>query len=209
MNDDNEPAARSLPSLRALGGARASSEVVHGWRRFTELPQPAREGIWEVLAPLLTNPADPANPERFRQFCRRNGIDTASSAPALEALNRLLGCASAVDLPEEDFVADLETLSGGARDPAIAAIVAEYPRAKNALRTAALRASIADHGKLLTRIDWRVDDVSSSNHGLEFKAPVMLLTFHVREGQREERITLQLLPDTMRELQDVCGRFVV
>ncbi|MEL7447983.1 MAG: COMM domain-containing protein [Pseudomonadota bacterium] len=198
-----------LPALRALGGARVSTDVATGWHAFIALPQPAKDDIWNVLAPLLRNPADPQNPERFQQFCKLHGIEAAATAPALEALNRLLSYASAVDLPEEDFAADLETLSGGTHDPAIASVLAEYAGAKAALRTAALRASIADHGKLLTRIDWRVDDVSSSNHGLEFKAPVMLLTFHFREGQREERITLQLLPDTMRELQDVCSRFVV
>ena len=62
--------------------------------------------------------------------------------------------------------------------------------------------------KLLEGIDWRLDKLEASDRGHDLRAPVLLLTLRYREGRKSERVTLQLLPDTIRKLKRVCERFV-
>ena len=68
------------------------------------------------------------------------------------------------------------------------------------MRQEVLQGTLADHGKLLLGVDWRLDSVQASNRGSKMRVPVALLTLRFREGEQTQRITLQVLPETLREL---------
>jgi hypothetical protein len=57
-------------------------------------------------------------------------------------------------------------------------------------------------------VSWRVEHVTASNRGQSLNLPVVTLTVAYREGERQDRITLQLLPDALQELQAMCQRLL-
>jgi hypothetical protein len=81
-----------------------------------------------------------------------------------------------------------------------------YEAAKVLVRHEIARAALADHGKVVERVDWRVDQVVTSNRGEKLGVPVAVVTLSYREGERRDRITLQLPPQALRELAAMCQR---
>jgi hypothetical protein len=79
---------------------------------------------------------------------------------------------------------------------------------KTQVRAELLRGTIADHGKLVEGIDWRIDSISASDRGESFGYAIGVLTFRYREGEERSRITVQLLPDALAELRAICDRML-
>ena len=85
-------------------------------------------------------------------------------------------------------------------------VLAGYGPAKERIRHEIVKAAVADHGKLLVGVKWRLDAIQASEGGAKLGTPVALLTLHYLEGAESGRVTLQVLPDMMGELRDVCGK---
>ncbi|MCK6592439.1 MAG: COMM domain-containing protein, partial [Polyangiaceae bacterium] len=62
------------------------------------------------------------------------------------------------------------------------------------------------HGKLCESIEWRIDTVTSSSRGDKIQLPIVWLTLGYREGERRDRISLQLTPEAVQSLRRVCER---
>lgn len=193
--------------LNCCQGRPAPLPVVEGWRQFLRFPEQARKGFWGVLFPALLEPANPSNEQRIESFSREYGLEEEAVVLAMRGCDFLLRHASALDLDAAMFQQDLSALSeedkGGAE-----VILSKYEAAKADLRKAIIQESLADHGKVLVGIDWRVDNVTASDRGAKLNTTVVLLTLRYRENKRVERITLQLTPEAVKELKLFCDRFV-
>jgi hypothetical protein len=202
---DTEATREEGPRLHLLNGHPAPPVMIEGWQAFLDFPDAARDGIWPLLAGVLIEPSDPENEDRFEAFIERHGGSPEGTAQAIKTLVEMLRQAAIIDLSAKAFEADLIALSGDR--PGHKVILARYEPALTELRLAILQGSLADHGKLLTNVDWRVDRMSESGRGAALNAPVLLLTLGYREGRKTDRITLQLLPDAVQRLKTILNRF--
>ncbi|UCF83410.1 MAG: hypothetical protein JSV50_19910 [Desulfobacteraceae bacterium] len=169
-------------------------------------PEQTRKGIWGLLAPALLEPANPVNKQRIESFSREYGLAEKEVVSALQSCDFLLRQAIALDLDTAVFQQDLTALSGEHQQGA-EVILSKYEATKADLRKVIIHESLADHGKVLVGIDWRVDNVTASDRGAKLNTTVVLLTLRYRDGTRLERITLQLTPETIRELKLFSDRF--
>lgn len=192
--------------LHCCQGKSAPSYVVEGWKRFIRFPEQVRNGFLSLLAPAMIEPADPQNRQRIEIFSNGHGLAEEDVVAAMRSCDFLLRQASILDLAADAFQQDLTELSGG--DPRAAGpVLANYDAAKADLRQQIIRETLADHGKVLVGLDWRLDNVTASDRGARLNSDVVFLTLRYREGNKVERITLQLTPEAVRELKHFCERF--
>jgi hypothetical protein len=193
-------------SLRCLGGLPAPPEIAADLAVLPTLPLSVRGQIYRVLGPCLDEPVPGSVDAQIAQFCRELSVDPAALARAIKASRFFLRRAAMMDLGAADLAADLAKLDGGGEIRA--ALMPGYETARTVIRGEIARGVIADHGKLVERVSWRVEQVTASNRGQGLNLPLIALTFAYREGERVERVTLQLLPDAMLELQEMCRRLL-
>jgi hypothetical protein len=205
MENKNTTQASEM-RLNCCQGNPAPSFVVDGWKRFIRFPEQARNGFLSLLAPAMMEPADPQNRQRVGTFSNGHGLAEEDVVAAMRSCDFLLRKASMLDLNADAFQQDLADLSGG--DPQAAGpVLANYNAAKADLRQQIIRDTLADHGKVLVGLDWRVDNVTASDRGVQLNSDVVFLTLRYREGNTVERITLQLTPEAVKELKLFCERF--
>ncbi len=192
--------------LRCLGGLPAPPEIVADLATLPALPLPARRQLYRVLGPCLDEPVPSSVDAQIAQFCRELSVEPAALARALKASRFFLRQAVTLDLGEADFAEDLAKLDGGGEIRA--ALLPGYEAAKQVIRGEIARGVIADHGKVVERVAWRVEQVTASSRGKSPGLSVVAVTFAYREGERADRVTLQLLPDALLELSAMCRQLV-
>ena len=193
------------PSLNCFGGGPAPPPVSDGFRRLIAMPEPVREGFWGLLEPVLREPGDLGHQDRLSGFCHQFELPEAPVLEAIQACDTLLHQAAAFDLDRDGFGQDLTALSGlfpQGLDP----LLDQYDTMRSELRARLVQETLADHGKVLLGLDWRVDNIVSSDRGIGLEGTVVLLTLRYREGDRVDRVTLQLTPDSLAELKRFTGR---
>ena len=193
--------------LHCLGGISAPAEIVGDLRKILDLPPLARQTLWEVLGMCLGAKIPPEAESRLTEFCKAHGADEGALAAAIKACRFLLRSAVSLDLSRAVFAEDLASLVGNGREVS-EILLAGYDSAKNLIRAEILQGVLADHGKLCEGIDWRVDYLASSNRGEKLRIPVAMLTLRYREGSRRDRITLQFLPDAIKDLRKICDQIL-
>ena len=188
--------------LRCLHGRPAPPEISGDLALLAALPVAARRTLYRVLGPFLREPA-PADVEaRIEQFCAELDVELAVVQRALRASRFLLRNAAQLNLSDAELAEDLGRLgdAGEARE----ALLPGYDLVKQVVRGEAAVGSLADHGKVVERVAWRVDRVATSNRGAGLDVPVAVLTLWYAEEGRRERVTLQLAPDAVAELRALC-----
>jgi hypothetical protein len=85
-------------------------------------------------------------------------------------------------------------------------VLAGYEPARKQIRQELIKAAVSDHGKMLVGVRWRVDAIQASDGAAKLRAPGAMLTLHYREGAETGQVTLQVLPEMIEELSDVCKR---
>jgi len=208
MNDpttDTVTEGQGFVRLHCFGGKAAPPQVVDGWRQVLAYPPEIRDGLWSLVAPALLEPALPTTRQSFEAFCRDHEMDEKDVIGAVQLCELLLRQASALDLDQQTFGFDLAALSGGDQS-AYETLLSAYDNLKAGVRKRLLEESLADHGKVMVGLSWRVDNVGSSDRGTQLNAPVVFLTLRYREGERLDGVTLQLTPDALRELKGFTER---
>jgi hypothetical protein len=185
----------------------APAEIVGDLRKLLELPPRARQTLWDVLGVCLGAQIPAAAEARLTEFCKAHGADQGELAAAIKACRFLLRSAVSLDLSRAVFAEDLASLAGEGRELS-ELLLAGYDSAKKLIRAEILQGALADHGKLCEGIDWRVDYLASSNRGEKLRIPVAMLTLRYREGSQSDRITLQFLPDAIRDLRKICDQIL-
>ena len=192
--------------LKCCQDRPAPHAVVEGWKQFLGFPEKAINNFWSILWPALMQPANPNNRQRIESFCGDYGLKENNVVAALRGCDFLMRQAAALDMDAAQFRQDLAALSEGDEQGG-EVILSQYEGAKADLRKAIIQESLADHGKVLVGIDWRVDNVTASDRGANLNTTTVLLTLRYRDANRTERITLQLTPEGMKELKLFCDRF--
>jgi hypothetical protein len=191
--------------LYALGGEEAPSQVVADLKAVLRLPERAKVHFWEALGPCLKEPLTPAIEELLSGFCRAFEAPDADVGSAIRACRFLLREASIRNLSPSAFADDIARLSGGSKE-LTSILLAGFEAAKKVVRSEIVAASLADHGKLCETIEWRVDTVSTSSRGDKIQIPVVWLTLGYREGERRDRISLQLTPEAVQSFRRVFDK---
>jgi hypothetical protein len=193
-----------LLPLQCLGGRPPPAEMAADLALLPRLPAPAKLEIYRVLGPCLAEPVPGSVEPALDSFREAFQLDEGALARALRASRFLLRQAAMLDLPAGAFAEDLGRLGHG--DALAAVLMPGYEAARAMVRTEITGAVLDDHGKVVERVDWRVDQVISSNRGQKLGLPVTLLTLSYREGERRDRITLQLPAEALQELKAMCAR---
>jgi hypothetical protein len=200
--DPNEPPIRLL----SLGGGAPSAELLAGWRHVLGMPAPALARFAAALQLGIQEPETDGS-RVLQELAAATGIAANTLAAALSSCGFLLRQASRLDLDAGAFAADLARLSAGDAGAAAAALLAHFDACKASLRQQGVDDTLADHGKLLVGLNWRVDRIAASDRGLQLGADVVFLTLLYRDGGSRDRITLQLTPSTLQALKAFCNRF--
>jgi len=198
---------RPAPNLGCLHGAPAPARVVEGWRHLTGLPEAARNDLWQILGAAILQPEATDLRSAIEAVAREHQVPAPATLAALEACDVLLAGAAAANLEPDALAQDLASLAGGATGPPAAELVQRYREVRPLLRERLLEATLADHGKVLTGLDWRVDEVTASDRGVVGRTSVVYLTLRYREGTEEGRLSLQLTPAALRHLRAFTERF--
>jgi len=192
--------------LHSLGGQPAPEEIASDLALLLDLPPSARARLWEVLGPCLVEPLPDSAEARIDAFCRAHLAPGESLARVVKACRFLVRQASSLGLPRERFAEDLASLHPSQELADV--VLAGYDAARAQVRRDLLHGALRDHGNVLEGVDWRVDQVATSSRGGVLREPVGVVTLRYRAGGKEERLTLQLVPEALRELQQTCESVV-
>jgi hypothetical protein len=203
--DPSPSAERPALALNCLEGQPPPPAILADARIAAALPRPVRERFWEVLGRCLGDPLPDDLDARLDRFVAEVRVDGDALARAIKACRFLIRTASLGDVAPRAFADDLVALAGGAPDLANL-LMPGYERAKAQVRSDAVLRTVLDHGRVLEKINWRIDLLASSDRGHNLRLPVVTLTLHYREGTRRDQLTLQVLPDLVGELRAICNR---
>lgn len=191
------------PTLHAAGGARPPPDLAGDLGRLAAMRPEAVAKLWQALGPCLSDPGSEETARTLDVFCAAYGVDEDDLARGIKACRYLIEGGARLDLPAEKVAEDIGRLCPEA--PEIGTVLlAGYEPVKAEMRRAIVASALAEHGKLLLGVQWRVDVVDSSDRGARLGVPVVMLTLRYREGSEERRITLQALPDMMGQIKGIC-----
>jgi hypothetical protein len=193
--------------LRAFSGGAAPAGMAGDLRAIARLPPRARDDFWDALAPNLGETLDDRAAAAITAFCKERRVSPTDLAGPVRACRVLLRAAASQNLAAEALRADLRAIvgEGAAFEDSL---VAWYERALPLLRQELIVAALSQHGNLALGVDWRLDFVRHSQGGQELDTPVVLMTFRYRKGEQQKRITLQLVPELVKQLQAVCNKMM-
>ncbi len=188
--------------LHSLGGRPAPEGIARDLALLLELSPSARASLWEALGPCLVESVPATMEARLDAFCHAHEAPGEVLARALKACRFLVWQASLRGVASDLFADDLASLSV---EPEVRdVLLAGYDAAVAQVRRELLRGALLDHGNVLDGVDWRVDHVATSSRGGLLGEPVGVITLRYRVGGKDERLTVQLLPDALRALHQAC-----
>jgi hypothetical protein len=187
-------------TLRCTGGKPAPPGLGEDLGMLLRLPTPALARMGDVLGPCLSDPLPVDAERRLDAFCAGHGISNDALARPLKACRFLLREAACRDASTDALAEDLDALCPEA--PIVKQLLlGVYDAARVKIQQDTLRAMLTDHGKLLVDVDWRRDAIEGTSRAPDTRLRVTLLTLRYREGDDTKRITLQVLPETLRRLR--------
>ena len=204
---ESSAASADRPPLRlyCLGGGAPPPDLGADLLRLLRLPAEALQKLWQVLAPSLADVIAKETEQLLDVFSAAYRVDEDDLAQAIKACRFVIREAARLDVPTAALADDLDRLCPD--EPLIKELLlAGYEPAKEQLRHEIVKAALADHGKILVGVSWRLDAIQASDRGGKLRMPVAMLTLHYREGAEAGRVTLQVLPDMMGELRQVCEK---
>lgn len=195
--------------LKCLRGRPGPSDLGRDLQRLLDLPAPARESFWEVLRAYLRPRLDDEAQAAIVNFCARHDLGSEQIAPVVKALRFLFQEAARAGVDAVGLCADVHALVGEDEARELVALVLPWLEDfMPGLLAEIASQAIADHGKLVVATHWRVDHVARADRGASVGVSVAVVTFSYREGDRLERVTLQLLPDQVRALREAADEML-
>jgi hypothetical protein len=192
--------------MHAFAGADFPEQLRAELCSVLQLPEGALRAFWMLLSLALYDVPPRDLDQQVARFAEEHDVEPKVMAGALRAHRFLLREAGKRDLTEEQYADDLATIAGDeerARRLQMVLLPGFEP-AMERVKQEIVTGGIADHGKVLTRVKWRVDSMLASDRGSSEARRIGMLTIGYREGAREDRITLQVLPDGLQALYDAC-----
>jgi len=194
------------PALNCCQGRPAPDGVVQGWKQLSAFPTSSQQAFFELLTSSVVEPDESALATALNRFHEDHGVQRGQALMALQTCQFLLQRSAALDLDPDRFVEDLHALSPE-ESGALRLLATRYAPLKKRVREELLLQSLADHGKVLVDLDWRVDTVSASDRAVNLNAPVVFLTLQLQGTDGPERVSLQLTTKSVQMLQQFCQRF--
>lgn len=196
---------RTGPILQCLMGGRAASDLAGDLAQLLDLPEQVRSAFWDLLRDCLAPQLDDRAGNRVRRFAKEHEVNPEHLLGPVKACRFLLRSAARHNTTREAFAADVKTLSAKEDHESLSQLLMPiYDEGFPALRKEVVFLSIAEHGTLGRDIHWRLDTLQASDHGVALDVPLTSLTFACQDGQTPRNITIQLLPDMLSKLRDVC-----
>jgi len=196
--------------LHCMGKQPCPPSLGRDLAQALDLPEAVRSDLWSVLEPNLGAINTPHTAQAVDAFCAQHSIDPRAITPVIGACRFLFHRGAernvAPSLIEQDvrqLLADNKP-SEAALQAVIDAVLPCYERAATKLRLKAIYEALTDHGRVITDVKWRVDNVSHANTGESIHVPVTMLTLRYREGDQSGQMTVQILPDELRKLHQAC-----
>ncbi len=197
------------PALQTLMGARATATLGSDLGILMSLPDKVRDGFWEVLQSCLGPQLDERTVSRLRRFAGDHEIDAERILPPIKSVRFLLRTAASNNTPREAFLSDVRALTPPADQDALCELLGGvFDQAFPTLRREVVMRSVAEHGTLAHDVHWRLATLQASDHGVALDVPLTALTFVCQEGQTQRNVSIQLLPDTLAKLRDVCDKIL-
>lgn len=193
-------------TLHITAGLPIPPRLESDFAQLDKLPAAALDQLWEVLGPSLREPPPPGLDKQLASFTQRYRLDPHTLGDAMRAGRMLFREAARWRLTREQVGHDLATL--GASEAVTAALLAGYDAAIQQQHQEITYRTLADHGRLLADVTWRIDQLKSSTRGEDIGEPVASITLSYMEGSEVRRLTLQALPREVEKLQAICARIL-
>jgi hypothetical protein len=191
--------------LRCLAGGAAPPDLAGHLAKLLALPEGARREIWKAIDAALADVIDKDADRALDAFCARHGLRDDELASVMKACRFLLRAAAQTNATKAEFGDDVDALTGS--DPIVRdVLLAGFDRAKAHVRQAILRGTLEDHSKLVVDVGWQLERIVASDRGERMDVGIAALTFRYREGGADKRITLHLLPESVKALAAACQR---
>jgi len=204
--DNNSTVDTPKYAWKCFPGGLPPLRMVAGWKALLELPQGSLDAFWALVENALREPGNPQNQQLVDAYTQQFSAESFQTTEAIGACELLLHQSAALNLSADGLRADLEQLSrGNLRGTDF--LMARYDVVRQKLREAILEDTLADHGKVLVGLEWRVDQVNLSHRGAELDTPVMYVGLKYRDGQKMKGLSLQLTPHAFRMLSGFCTQF--
>jgi hypothetical protein len=191
--------------LSMLEGKAAPEWLAGDLAALSELPQAAREELWQVLEPSIAEPMPKSAEALLGEFCARHRVPQATLSRVLRGLRFLYRAAAQTHAPKNKLEDDVRSLLGEGAALALS-LVGRFHAPALAVVTGEIHTkTLLAHGKVLTDFEWKVSKVSASTHGRALELPVVTLTLKYQEAGQSKSITLDAIPSTIAKLRDVLG----
>ncbi len=191
--------------LHSLGGQPAPDEIARDLALLLDLPPPRERACGRCSAPASPIRCPTRAEARLDAFCRAHEAPAESSpGPSRRAAS---SSGRRAPRPRARPVRRGPRQLRPSKEVADI-LLAGYDAARAQVRRELMRGALLDHGNVLEGVDWRVDHVTTSSRGGVLREPVGVLTLRYRAGGKAERLTLQLVPEALRELHEACESVV-
>jgi hypothetical protein len=190
------------PLLYSFDGQPGPDELAPALRGLLELPESVQSELGSLLGPCLEPLPEDQLENRIGRLCRRHELDPRVVVPAFKAVVVLFRSAVAEACGPEEMAQDLRAIDASGRVEALLSPI--YGEAFPQLRMRIAQESIAAHGPVATGIEWRMDTLGSSSRGKKLNVPVALMTFGYQRAGQSDSFTIQMLPDAVARLRDIC-----
>ena len=191
-----------------MNGA-APPELAENLATLLSLPAAVQETYAEVLAVSLAATIDDRGETRMKRYCRGHEIEPEALAPSVKACRFLFTSAVKAGAEREDFIADVNALLAEADASAVLErLLPLFDEAFPRMMQAAVFQSIAEHGKVVRAVRWRMDKIKASDHGVNLDVPIATLTVQYQEGPNAGQASYQLLPEQAAELKRALSNIV-
>lgn len=198
-----EPAA-----LKCLMGRVAPADLGPNLSTLLVLPTAVQQTYAEVLEPNLAPVVDDRVETRVKRYCRTHGIEPRVLAPSVKACRFLFTSAVKAGIDREGFVADVNAVLPPADAASVLTLLLPlFDAALPKLVGAAAFQSVAEHGKIVRAVRWRMDVIKASDHGAHLDVPVATITLQYQEGPNAAQATYQFLPEQAAELRRALDNF--
>jgi hypothetical protein len=194
------------PRLSTLGGDSAPPALAQDLNGIGALRADARGSLWDVLEFGVRDPIPDDAETTLDAYAAKFEVDGDSLARTVGAIRFIYRESARRGLSIEALESDAATLG---LDPTTSTFLfTHYSKAAAIVGRELLIATLADHGKLLTGVSYRIDKVGPSDRGAAPDTRIGLMTLRYQEGDVERRITLHAIPQMLGALRDACDNLL-
>lgn len=203
MTSAIDPSATS-ETFRFLGHDPMPSTIPTDLRALLDLNETARASFAEILGPCLEPKLSEDTDRLIDAFCRKYEAIGNRVALALRGARYVIWEGARANASASDLAAAIAALVGDGADRISKTLTPVYEVARDRIRADIVRRTFLEHGAYLTSVDWRIDRVTSSQHGRALEAEIAVVTLGYRDGNDVKRVSLQCDAAMVQRLGAVC-----